>query len=356
MGTVVWGVVAAVVAAGVAPGPGFEVVRVADGVVALVRTKAPGFMLDANVAFIINDNDVVAVDANLTARSAEASLAALAQLTPNPVSTLVNTHRHADHTAGNGTYARAFPGLEIIGHEAMREDLAAHGAATLRGWVEWAGGMTRDLPGVLERGVSASGAPLTAEERLSLEGDLAAALELVADADRLEVVLPTRTVSERLTLVRGSRVIELLHLGAGHTRGDLIVWLPGERVALVGDLVVAPVPLVGADQSFPEEWVVTLDRLLELGATAVVPGHGSVLRGPEQIRLYRAFLAAVSAEAREALARGETEDEAIRALDVQAFRDSMTGGSPVLGRLFDAWGPAPAVRAVYRVHRGLRGG
>ena len=121
-------------AAAAQAGPGCEVVRVVEGVMALVGTNAPGFMLDANVVCVVNESDVIAVDANLTAASAEASLAALASVTPNPVTTLVNTHRHADHTGGNGAYVRAFPGVEIIGHEAMSEDLAAHGAETLRGW------------------------------------------------------------------------------------------------------------------------------------------------------------------------------------------------------------------------------
>ncbi|MDP2955635.1 MAG: hypothetical protein Q8N53_04380, partial [Longimicrobiales bacterium] len=54
-------------------------------------------------------------------------------------------------------------------------------------------------------------------------------------------------------------------------------------------------------------------------------------------------------QTRAALARGETQEQALRGLVVEAFRERMTGGSPVLGRLFDAWGPAAAVAAIYRV-------
>jgi hypothetical protein len=89
-----------------------------------------------------------------------------------------------------------------------------------------------------------------------------------------------------------------------------------------------------------------------LDANAVVPGHGPVLRGDGEARLYRDFLAAVAAQTREAQASGEGEAEALRGLDVGAFRARMTGGSPVLERLFDAWGPAPAVGAHYRVRQG----
>lgn len=351
MGILGWGWwVTWVAVTGGGTGAGFDVVPVAEGVVALVRARAPGFVLDSNVTFIIGPDEVIAVDANLTPTSAEASIAALAALTRSPVTLLVNTHRHADHTGGNGAYVDAFPGLEIIAHDSARADLEAYGQETLDGWVGWATTLTRDLPELLRQDERSAEVALTGGERRSAEADLEAARTLVADASRLRLVLPTRTVSERLTLARAGRTVELLHLGKGHTRGDLVVWLPEERVVVTGDLVVAPVPLVGADQSYVDEWVSTLDRLLDLGAEVVVPGHGPVLRGAEQILLYRDFLAAVAEQASRALAEGKTLDEAVRGMDMAGFRARMTGGDPVLERLFDAWGPRPAVGAVFRTH------
>ena len=336
-----------------APGSaGFSVETLAPGIHALVRTKLPGFFLDSNVLFVVNDEDVVVVDANLTPASAEASIAALRQLTAKPVRYLVNTHRHHDHVGGNEVYRREFPGVEIVGSAAMHDDLEAFGKSTLDGWKGWAAEMAAVIPKHLANGTGLAGEPLSAEERASLEADLAAARALVADAPRMHVVAPTLTVTDRLTLRRSlgstARTIEILALGKGHTRGDLVVWLQEERIAATGDLLVAPVPLVGGDQSYVEEWLATFDRLRTLGATTYLPGHGAVQRSDGQLVLYREFLGSVVEQTRAAMARGLSADEAASTIDLASFRDRMAGESPVLRMLFANWGRVPAVTAIYR--------
>lgn len=333
--------------------PEFAVETLAPGIHALVRTRVPGFFLDSNVLFVVSDDDVLVVDANLTPASAEASIAALRKLTAKPVRYLVNTHRHHDHVGGNEVYRREFPGIEIVGHAAMRDDLEASGKATMDGWTGWAAEMAAVIPKHLASGTGLSGGPLSAEERTSLEADLAAALALVADAPRMRVVTPTLTVTDRLTLRRSlgtrARPIEIVALGKGHTRGDLVVWLPEERIAATGDLLVAPVPLVGGDQSYVEEWLETLGRLRALGAAIYLPGHGAVQRGDAQLVLYRDFLGSVIEQTRAAMAKGLSADEAAGAIDVAAFRDRMAGENPVLRMLFSNWGRVPAVTALYRL-------
>ncbi len=344
-----------------APEAGFRVETLAPGVHALVRTKPAGFFLDSNVLFVVNDDDVLVVDANLTPSSAEASIAALRKLTAKPVRYLINTHRHHDHVGGNEIYRREFPGVEIVGHALMRDDLEALGKATMEGWTGWAAEMATEIPKMLASGSGFSGKPLSDEERTSLAGDLAAAEELVADAPRMRVVAPTLTVIDRLTLRRtlGStarpiertieRTIEIIALGRGHTRGDLVVWLPAERIVATGDLLVAPVPLIGEDQSYVEEWIETFGRLQALGAATYLPGHGAVQRGDEQLVLYRDFLRSVVEQTRTAMAKGVGVDAAIGEVDVASFRDRMAGESPVLRMLFANWGRVPAVTALYRV-------
>ena len=337
---------------------GFEVETVGPGVHAFVRSKPPGMLLDSNVVAIVNDDDVVVVDANLTPSSAEATIAALRKLTPKPVSVLVNTHRHADHTGGNAVYLREFPGVEIVGSAAMAEDLAAQGEETLQGWIGWANQLAADLPKALDSGTSLGGRQLTAELRASYEGDLGAVREIVEDASRMKVIAPTTTLAgpeARLVLHRKrsgqDRAIEILALGRGHTRGDLVVWLPAEKILVSGDLVVTPVPLVGADQSYVDDWTKTLDRVLALIAvdgTITVPGHGPVLRDPSAIVRYRDFLSAVAKHTHAAIERGDTAEKAVESLDVETFRQQMAGDDKVLNFLFATWGRTPAVEAVYR--------
>jgi cyclase len=335
-----------------AAAPGFTMETLAPGVHAFVRTKPPGLFLDSNVLVVVGDDGVVVVDANLTPSSAEATIAAIRRLTSKPVCHLVNTHRHHDHVGGNEVYRREFPAIEIVGHAAMREDLERHGEATMNGWTGWAAEMTKQIPPMLESGKGFAGQTLSAEERASYAADLEAARELVADTPRMRVVPPTLVVTERFVLRQSTgstaRTIEIVAPGKGHTRGDLAVWLPAEQILATGDLLVAPVPLVGADQSYVEEWIETLERLRILGATTYVPGHGAVRRDDRQLVLYRDFLAAVRDQTKAAMANGSSAEQAAAALDLASFRDRMAGDSPVLRFLFATWGRVPAVHALYR--------
>ena len=83
------------------------------------------------------------------------------------------------------------------------------------------------------------------------------------------------TVADSLVLHRGGRDIEVKFLGRGHTSGDLVVYLPKERIVATGDLVVHPIPFGGS--SYLQEWAGTLRKLKLLDATTIVPGHGEIL-------------------------------------------------------------------------------
>ncbi|HSJ00045.1 MAG TPA: MBL fold metallo-hydrolase, partial [Patescibacteria group bacterium] len=89
---------------------------------------------------------------------------------------------------------------------------------------------------------------------------------------------PTDTFEDAMTLDLGNRRVELRHLGRGHTSGDLVVWLPAERILFAGDLVEAQAaPYMG--DSYPGEWSsTTLDNVAALDATQLVGGRGPVVR------------------------------------------------------------------------------
>src|SRR4051794_35052885 len=80
----------------VPPCKNIEVQRLADGVYAVIRQDPPGFMVNANTTFIINDEDVIVVDTNGSATCARDLVAELRKLTDKPVTYVVNTHWHDD--------------------------------------------------------------------------------------------------------------------------------------------------------------------------------------------------------------------------------------------------------------------
>jgi cyclase len=254
----------------------FEMVKVADGVYAAIRKEPPGLTVNGNSVFIINDDDVVVVDTTLTPGTAKEELGALRRLTTKPVRYVINTHWHDDHIMGNQVYRDAFPGVEFIGHTSTLDYLPTTGLSNRKAAMSAQGypGFIAFLRKQLQENKSVFGGPMDDEERATYASDLKIAERYMAENPSVEIVLPTITLENRLTLHRGNRVIDILYLGRGHTRGDLVVHLPKEGIVIAGDLVIWPVPYIGNPQSHPGDWSSTLEKLMALNATTVVPGHG----------------------------------------------------------------------------------
>jgi glyoxylase-like metal-dependent hydrolase (beta-lactamase superfamily II) len=126
---------------------------------------------------------------------------------------------------------------------------------------------------------------------------------------------PTDTFATTMTIDLGNRVVELRHLGRGHTTGDLAVWLPDERICFAGDLVEAQAAPYMGDGHIADWSGGTLDNVAALGATSLVGGRGPVVRGdavPQAIADTRAFLAAVLDGTREVREAGGTPRDAYR--------------------------------------------
>lgn len=332
----------------------FAVQKLAEGVYAVIRQEPPGFMVDANNVFIINEEDVIVVDANGAPAITTQVLVALRKLTSKPVRYVINTHYHDDHIRGNQVYRAAFPNVEFIAHAFAREYLPKQGAQNRKNFLEGAPGFLTELKGFLARDKSPLGGELTAEERASLNGDIRLAELVLSEGSIAQTILPTITVTDRLTLHRSSRVIDIRHLGSGHTAADLVVHLPQEGILITGDLVVWPVPLVGNPQSRIGEWAGTLDQLRALRPTIIVPGHGPVLRDDAYLKTLSAMFASISKQVAAAMARGETLEQARKSVTLTEFQQQLAGDSPVRKLLFSNYVAAPAVAAAYEEAKAKR--
>jgi cyclase len=324
--------------------PGFEIQRLAEGVYAAVRTDPPGLMVDGNCVLIVNDEDVVVVDAP---EATGDLVPVLRSITTKPVRFVVNTHWHDDHITGNAIYRKTYPGVEFIGHAALRGYLPTTGAKNRKAMIEGAPGFMAYIRSQVDQGKSLTGDPITEEERASYESDGRLVDRYMAEVPNSEVVLPTIAVEECLTLYRGSRRIDIRHLGGSHTSGDLVVFLPEERIVVTGDLVVWPVPLVGADQSHVAEWCASLEKLLALNPSIIVPGHGPVMRNGDYARQMIGLFSSVTDQVRAAVARGESLEAARKSVDLKKQKGLFAGDSKVRAFLFDQYVAGPAVASAY---------
>jgi glyoxylase-like metal-dependent hydrolase (beta-lactamase superfamily II) len=329
------------------PAKNFKIEKLADDVYAVLRQDAVGFMVDANNVFIINDKDVVVVDANGAPGITREVVKALRRITPKPVRYVINTHWHDDHIRGNQAYRDAFAGVEFIGQASMRDYLPAQGAVNRKSFLTGAPQFLNTLTRLLASGRSITGAALSEEERASIESDTSLAGYVLRDGASAETILPTVTVNDRLTLYRGSRVIDIRHFGSGHTAADLVVHLPKEGIAITGDLVVYPIPLVGNPQSHIAEWSATLDSVIALKASTIVPGHGPILHDDSYLRTLSAMFASIAKQTKEAVARGDSLSQVRRGVNLSDFKQKLAGDSPIRKLLFDNYVAGPSIGAAY---------
>jgi glyoxylase-like metal-dependent hydrolase (beta-lactamase superfamily II) len=325
----------------------FEVQKLTDGVYALIRKEPPGLMFDANNLFIINDQDVLVVDSNFSLASTREVLAALRRLTDKPVRYVVNTHWHDDHITGNQIYREAFPQVEFIGQESALADMAGAGAKNRKGLQENTPNLIKLFRGQVEKNKNLAGQDLTEEERASYLKDARLLERYFESLPALQIIPPTLTLKDRLTLHRGARTVEILHLGRGHTPADLVVYLPQEGILATGDLVVHPVPLVGST-SLPADYSQTLTRLLELKPKIIVPGHGQVMRDNAYVRQMIRLLDSINQQTIAAVKRGETLEQARKSVNLEEFRQALAGDSQNRSFIFQTYVTSPGVEAAFR--------
>jgi cyclase len=327
----------------------FEMVKVAEGVYAAIRKEPPGLTVNANSVFIINDDDVVVVDTTLTPGTAKEELAALRKLTTKPVKYVVNTHWHDDHIMGNQAYRDAFPGVEFIAHANTREYLPTTGLTNRKQAMSEQGypGFIAALKNRLEKNESLFGGPMNEEERATLASDIKIAERYMAENPGVEIILPTITLEHQMTLYRGSRTIDIRYLGRGHTSGDIVVCLPRERIVITGDLVIWPVPYVGNPQSHPGDWSATLEKLIDLHPTVIIPGHGPVLHDDSYLKLMARLFASIKQQVEAAVARGETLEQTRKSVNLDEFQKLFAGDSRMRRLIFRSYVMGPAIEAAF---------
>jgi cyclase len=131
--------------------------------------------------------------------------------------------------------------------------------------------------------------------------------------------LPTDTFERRHDLTVGDRNVNLIELGPAHTNGDAIAYLPDADAVFTGDILfIEGTPLMWAGPI--TNWITACDRILDLEARTIVPGHGPVTDA-SGIRDVQRYLRYIQAEARQRFDAGMDEEAAADDIDLADFRD-----------------------------------
>ena len=266
----------------------------------------------SNAMVVVNEDDVLVVDSHITPDAARELISSVATLTNKPIHYLVNTHFHFDHAFGN----QSFPeGVEIIAHEYSRERLLGD-VLQSETYVVIGGGeyQKTQIVGLEKQVAEASGS-----EKESLEVQLATLKRHTEALSEVVPKPPNTTLVRKLTLHRGAREIQMHHLGRAHTGGDVVVFLPAEKIVFTGDLLPATAPYLG--DSFTEEFVETLEKLKGLDFEMILPGHGAVVRDRAHIDFTQEYLRKYWGSVKAAHAKGLSIDEAVEAVDLAGYED-----------------------------------
>jgi glyoxylase-like metal-dependent hydrolase (beta-lactamase superfamily II) len=293
----------------------FTVKQVAPGVWALIAR--PQRQAVSNAAIIEMGDKVLVVDSHLVPSAAREAARLIAALTGNkPIRYLVNTHWHPDHVHGNSIYWSAFPGaLDIIAHTNTRRDIVGLEMPLLKDQKILLPKQIAQMKAQLSSGRSQDLNPLTEDQKRRLANQIAQSEALLGEVEKLEIALPSLTLDRSMTLHAGGREVQVLYFGRGHTEGDVVVFLPRERVLVTGDLLTNGIPFMR--DAFPLEWSATLAGVEALDYAQNIPGHGDVQQGKERLQMLRAFLDDLVGAVRRAVAEGRPLAEAKKSVKAE---------------------------------------
>lgn len=207
---------------------------------------------NSNSAFVVTGEGVMLFDTGSSTKIGHALRETIAGVTDQPVRWIVNSHGHGDHWLGNAAFDKA---EKIYASEEVRRQIATAGQT----WVDRFNRMTEGITG------------------------------------HSEIVTPNTVIDKRTEIQPGNRQVVLFPSGNSHSPGDILMWMPREKVLMTGDTVYTD-RMPSTFDSDLKAWMKLLAELEKLQPKVVIPGHGKP-EGVESItrmaRLFDAFWHAV---------------------------------------------------------------
>ncbi len=325
--------------------------ELAPGVWGGIRLDPFELPQEGNAVFVVTRQGVVVFDAGGYPAMGESIVAKVHAVTTQPITHVIISHWHGDHMRGLQAIVAAYPQVEILTHPHSRELIDSTQERWLKRRVSMVPNIRKALGGVLENHRDMSGRPLIDAEKAWLEAGLGVAGQIEAENSRTLYVVPNATFADHLTLYLGGREIHFLCLGNAHTAGDLVMWLPQERIVATGDIVTAPVPLMPSP--YTDSYVDVLGKIKALGFKTLVPGHGVVEHDASYVDLLIDTIETVSAQMKAFVAQGLSADDAVAKVDFSSVEDRFTHGDPFLVHRFEDYVTGSALpKAAYLVATG----
>ena len=231
---------------------------------------------DPNSAVIVGDDGCIVFDAQATPALANKVIERVRSVTDKPIKYVVLSHYHAVRVLG----ASAFEAQAVVASS------ETHRLVAERGQQDWDSEFGR-FPRLFQGSESIPG-----------------------------LTWPTLTFEGEMSIYLGKREVRLMQLGAGHTSGDIVAWVPDAEVMFSGDLIEYHSACYCGD-AYLREWPATLNEILEFNPKAIAPGRGDALKGTattrEAIAMTRDFVSTLYGAAELSVAKGRSLKETMAA-------------------------------------------
>jgi len=252
-----------------------RIVRLADNVYGYEEIRQPGFTTVS--LFVVGRNGVLVADGQGSPAATKTMLEKIRTVSTLPVRWYVVGSDHGDHTAGNSELPKD---IRFIVHPTSRAQLVTDSTTAATS--------------------GRSGQP-----------------------PRVVIVPPVAMSSDKETIDLGGITVDVLFLGRAHTGGDLMVYLPREKILFMSEAYLNRV-FPAMRSAYPDDWAQVIDRALAMDVTRYVPGHGFIEEpdvSREELIQFRHALVAVTAEAKRLHGLGLSQEDAVKAANWGPYKD-----------------------------------
>jgi cyclase len=241
----------------------FTMEKLADGIYAAIHNNEGGHAI-CNAGIIDLGDKTIVIDPFISPVAASDLKQQAEYLTGRAVSLVINLDPHNDHTSGNQVFV---PGSDIISTPNARKYIRDHFDKELEYNKKTA---PEELIQIQKQLKDASG-----NEKSELILWQSYNQAIIESFSELKMTLPNITVDDTMIIYGSKRRIVLIPTGTGHTNGDMVAWLPEDRIIFMSDqLFVKNHPYMGDGD--PESWENNLKQIIALNPEIAVPGHGPV--------------------------------------------------------------------------------
>lgn len=330
-----------------------ELERISDRVHVARQPDRWWLAVTGNVTIIEQEDGFVLID-SAGGGDGRHLVSLIRSLGPKPVKAVAITHWHGDHYFSLPRLRAAWPRMRVIATRRTGELMrtAATRFVPLRATGASDAVRLNNASGTIARFEASARDPSASEEDRREYGIEAGYLRArMSDVAGTHIVLPTQTFTDRLVIPDRDAPVELRFIGRGNTAGDLLAWLPRQRILATGDMVIAPSPY-GFNVT-PGVWIETLERLKSTFDFAVlIPGHGAPQRDALYIDRMIASMQAVRAWTAARVAEDLTLEQTLERATFEEEYARFGADTPWQRRVVEGYWLAPLVSSAWREAKG----